>query len=542
MSNENRRKLYDALSQDYDMGTYEQFCKDIQDETKRKKLYDATSEVYDYGDYAKFSSQLGFGQTSPAPVIDTTSDQTAEVQPSTEKKQEGWKPTPMQKAFMMDELQNVVDSTLGRMQQSVDNARRLIESHTEKGRNRNKAAEMRARIAGTPTKVLGMTPNTTPTPEGAQDATKGQANMSSPVVHGVKYEDGVAKTEWMLPDGSLSTSLIDADKAEYGARQARLQYEFVKRMEQNGLDPAKQTDVEKQRQKDLLDTAEKQTSARLAENEENLHELYGRRGEKLDEQGEWNDDESFLSNFVRIVGGATNRSVTANAPKPQTSMTSEDRAIGTYLTENQVLRDAKKLLETRKLNKSYGFMGGFWKLGNNWRNMMMGARHALTDADLYAGGAMALQKASQLMDIEDKIKQGEDLTDAEVSLVYSTMLGQDVRNNIKTPHGYNAAQITVEMFPFMAQMALNPASGLSRAMVTKFGKSGLRKIAMRKAAQGLTGEAAEAFAKKEMRKLATKTAGVQLLGDMAEATVLANTLQAPKTAANAIERYQGDIV
>ena len=105
MSNDNRRKLYDALSQDYDMGTYEQFCKDIQDETKRKKLYDATSEVYDYGDYAKFSSQLGFGQISPVGVSTPTPDQTAEVQPSTENKQEGWKPTPMQKAFMMGSIQ-----------------------------------------------------------------------------------------------------------------------------------------------------------------------------------------------------------------------------------------------------------------------------------------------------------------------------------------------------------------------------------------------------------------------------------------------------
>ena len=35
---DNRRKLYNALSKDYDMGTFDQFCKDIQDEGKRKKL------------------------------------------------------------------------------------------------------------------------------------------------------------------------------------------------------------------------------------------------------------------------------------------------------------------------------------------------------------------------------------------------------------------------------------------------------------------------------------------------------------------------
>lgn len=58
---DNKRKLYDALSEDYDLGSFEQFSSDIQDDTKRRKLYDATVEEYDYGDYDSFSEQLGFG-------------------------------------------------------------------------------------------------------------------------------------------------------------------------------------------------------------------------------------------------------------------------------------------------------------------------------------------------------------------------------------------------------------------------------------------------------------------------------------------------
>lgn len=60
---DNKRKLYDALSAEYDLGTFEQFSTDIQDADKRKKLYDATINDYDFGDYDSFSSQLGF---SPA--------------------------------------------------------------------------------------------------------------------------------------------------------------------------------------------------------------------------------------------------------------------------------------------------------------------------------------------------------------------------------------------------------------------------------------------------------------------------------------------
>ena len=55
--NDNKRKLYDALSNDYDMGTYEQFRKDLEDKDKRRKLYDATSDAYDFGDYDQFEAQ-----------------------------------------------------------------------------------------------------------------------------------------------------------------------------------------------------------------------------------------------------------------------------------------------------------------------------------------------------------------------------------------------------------------------------------------------------------------------------------------------------
>lgn len=75
MATDNKRKLYDALSQDYDMGSYEQFCADLDDEAKRRKLYDATSQDYDFGSWDSFSSQLGYGQTAPeraAAPADTT--------------------------------------------------------------------------------------------------------------------------------------------------------------------------------------------------------------------------------------------------------------------------------------------------------------------------------------------------------------------------------------------------------------------------------------------------------------------------------------
>ena len=63
---DNKRKLYDALSKDYDMGTFEQFSIDIDNEEKRRKLYDATSHEYDFGDFDSFSRQLGYEKQAPS--------------------------------------------------------------------------------------------------------------------------------------------------------------------------------------------------------------------------------------------------------------------------------------------------------------------------------------------------------------------------------------------------------------------------------------------------------------------------------------------
>lgn len=75
--NDNKRKLYDALSNDYDMGTYEQFRKDLEDKDKRRKLYDATSDAYDFGDYDQFEAQLGYGQSPSAPGAEEISSGSA---------------------------------------------------------------------------------------------------------------------------------------------------------------------------------------------------------------------------------------------------------------------------------------------------------------------------------------------------------------------------------------------------------------------------------------------------------------------------------
>ena len=59
MISEDRKKLYDALSSEYDLGTYEEFERNIGDSVKRRKLYDAASADYDLGDFESYSQRIG---------------------------------------------------------------------------------------------------------------------------------------------------------------------------------------------------------------------------------------------------------------------------------------------------------------------------------------------------------------------------------------------------------------------------------------------------------------------------------------------------
>ena len=72
MNEQNSRKLYKALLKDYDMGSYDQFVQDIQDEGKRRKLYDAIKGDYDLPDFDGFSNQLGIEVTTAPPSQPTT--------------------------------------------------------------------------------------------------------------------------------------------------------------------------------------------------------------------------------------------------------------------------------------------------------------------------------------------------------------------------------------------------------------------------------------------------------------------------------------
>jgi len=55
----NRRKLYDALSEDFDLGLFDDFNYKIDFPDRRRKLFDAVSKTYDLGTYVDFCGKIG---------------------------------------------------------------------------------------------------------------------------------------------------------------------------------------------------------------------------------------------------------------------------------------------------------------------------------------------------------------------------------------------------------------------------------------------------------------------------------------------------
>ena len=58
--NDKTKVLYDAVSKDYDIGTYDEFTSKLSDPTKREAFFKGVGAEYDLGDYETFSKKLGY--------------------------------------------------------------------------------------------------------------------------------------------------------------------------------------------------------------------------------------------------------------------------------------------------------------------------------------------------------------------------------------------------------------------------------------------------------------------------------------------------
>ena len=330
MAEDKVTNLYNAFVKNgYAMESEAQFRENLKDPKKRKAAYDAlVADGYNMEPFADFETNIGFGAPAPAPAPAPrpqatpaapapastpapTAQAPSQSAPATapqQPQQPAWQPTEQEKIRMSYQIHTMLNDFNQKSKARIAQVQRMTEPFTAEGRRKLKAMEFQAQLAGTPTKVMGLTPPTSASAsDGAQGEVEGAAQPQpvqsgqSPVPYGVKYIDGKPVTQWLLPDGRLTTSFMEADQAEYGARTARLRHQFENRMKQNGLDPAKPEDVEMQAQYDA------QAPAYDA-----VAELWQEAEEKHKADKERNADREW-SNYAAMGGGRGMRIVTTAA-------------------------------------------------------------------------------------------------------------------------------------------------------------------------------------------------------------------------------------
>ena len=146
--------------------------------------------------------------------------------------------------------------------------------------------------------------------------------------------------------------------------------------------------------------------------------------------------------------------------------TNMDDDVANLLAEHEYLKESKKVLDAAKND------AGFFQ----------GMKDAI-DASYLSFGLTDKLSAERIDTVQKKLSSGEALSDSEQSLLTSLGLQQMVNEQYNDLLGrwYKAGMVTAEMAPFMAEMAVNPLSGLGKSAmkwtVKKFGEKGAKAIA-----------------------------------------------------------------
>ena len=189
---------------------------------------------------------------------------------------------------------------------------------------------------------------------------------------------------------------------------------------------------------------------------------------------------------------------------------------------------------------------GFWA----------GVGERLSSRDWWTLGASDVADLSQDLVLKQKIENGEELSDADVAYLRSSMYA-DRDGQFYGKRGFlnRAGKLTADAIPFVAEFvftgggmnALQGATKLGMKAATQVGKNALKRAAAREAkelAADVTKDLTKGAAKKALGTRAKmwllKNTGV-VADDLARAGVMANTVGAGRTAGDAIGRYVGSV-
>lgn len=533
MAEDKVTNLYNAFVKNgYAMEPEAQFRENLKDPKKRKAAYDAlVADGYNMEPFADFESNIGFGAPTPAPAptaptpqqqaqpaataaptsvpASATAEEQEQAPVQSQPEQAAWQPSEQEKIRMSYQMHTMLNDFKQKSKARIEQVQRMTEPLTPEGRKKLKAAKFQAQLAGTPTKVMGLTPPTpAPATEGAEGAAEGEAQQQpvqsgqSPVPYGVKYIDGKAVTQWLLPDGRLTTSLSEADQTEYGARTAR-----------------QATSISFQIQKAETELAE-------------LQKQY--EDSKSRVQEEWAEEHK--RNKAPLAAVLASRTY---VPRQHGDKVNSALLVAIRQKEEQI----KDLIEERdrQSGKDVGFWRGFGRIVSDFRTWDLGMGDLSDAMTMLNAKHYSSPKAT-----EDERKAGE----AMMKALYDRQETENLYGG-NTSWWNRAGGMTGHMPAFILDFAL---TGGGYGSVAKVGAKTAAKQSVKlfgkRAIEEMAGLGVKEYAKQYGVRGVGRMAGnwtVKALGTttddlLVRAPLMANTIQGGKTAADIIDRKLGDVV
>lgn len=397
---------------------------------------------------------------------------------------------------------------MGQMKQQVQqgiantNAKigRMMEPLTQKGRERRRLGEFQARMAGTPTHVVGFnTASPAPAGSGARGGSQQKPVQSeqSPQPYGVKYENGKAKTLWVLPDGTLTTSLIEANQAEYEARTARLAHQFQDRMKENGLDPNKPEDVRKQAQLDYeapMRKAIEDEWQRVEAEDRAADEAYRKDMERAEGGGFWDRLKKSITplgpdGMPLRRGDETLRDI-KRAAKRQDTFNLEKIAQSVLQNMPQEYKDNQMLNYSRYFREHPSELKG--------RTVSQAAKEALQGEVYHATYERAVQARMPkskteflLRKVADQPFFSQTMSDNMAARLFSHSIGTEAAD-MDAMDRYGTDHRALDITGTVLNMAIDPTTYISGGVGSFAGKQAL-KLSGKMALKGASKEAAERY-------------------------------------------------
>lgn len=489
---QNRLQLYNALKADgaIESPTYEEFG-------KRLGLHAVNTapapKPQQQKPQATAPQATAPGQRKPASAVSVSPEQPKQKPKGTPMTEQDKIRMSLQMGQMKQQVQQGIANTNAKIG-------RMMEPLTQKGRERRRLGEFQARMAGTPTHVVGFnTASPAPAGSGARGGSQQKPVQSeqSPQPYGVKYENGKAKTQWVLPDGTLTTSLIEANQAEYEARTARLVHQFQDRMKENGLDPNKPEDVRKQAQLDYeapMRKAIEDEWQRAKAEDRAADEAYRKDMERAEGGGFWDRLKKSITplgpdGMPLRRGDETLRDI-KRAAKRQDTFNLEKMAQSVLQNMPQEYKDNQMLNYSRYFREHPSELKG--------RTVSQAAKEALQGEVYHATYERAVQARMPkskteflLRKVADQPFFSQTMSDNMAARLFSHSIGTEAAD-MDAIGRYGTDHRALDITGTVLNMAIDPTTYISGGVGSFAGKQAL-KLSGKMALKGASKEAAERY-------------------------------------------------